>query len=182
MNSQDYRCYKNFQDQELIRMARDQDPLAFTELYCRYQKRLERFLYNRFTRLSKEDARDVVQETFLRAYKNMNQFRGQSSFYTWIIKISKNLYVDSIRKKKRQIETVSGWDIAKLASTRTHPITTIGVKRAFEALSPEKQDLVTLALLSPFRGEEIAEAHGIKRATYDTRLFYAKRQMREFLK
>src|ERR1700732_1228534 len=96
----------------LIRAAQDGDHAAFEQLVCAYDQNVLRLAMNLLR--SPEDARDVYQEAFLRVYRNLNSFRFDCSFHTWLYRIVTNLCLDQMRKRKvrkeesSQIEATDG--------------------------------------------------------------------------
>jgi RNA polymerase sigma-70 factor, ECF subfamily len=82
----------------LIRAAQSGDPDAFAQLVRNYDQSVLRLAMNLLR--SPEDARDVYQEAFLRVYKNLNNFRFDCSFHTWLYRIVTNLCLDQMRKRK----------------------------------------------------------------------------------
>ncbi len=86
-------------DNELIRRTQKGDELAFAELIRRYEKRVFNLAY-RFLR-NEEDAADVLQETFLRAFRHIRKFKEKSSFYTWLYRITLNCALRKLQKKKK---------------------------------------------------------------------------------
>lgn len=92
-------------ENELIRAAQAGDRTAFEELLRAYDQSVLRLAMNLLR--SPEDARDVYQETFLRAYRNLGGFRFDSSFHTWLYRIATNLCLDQLRKRKVRREAPS---------------------------------------------------------------------------
>src|SRR5215467_14254499 len=82
----------------LVALARQRDAKAFSELVRRYEGKIFR-LAQHITQ-NREDAEDVLQETFLKAYEHLDQFQGQSKFYTWIVRIAVNQALMKLRKRK----------------------------------------------------------------------------------
>jgi len=89
-------------DEELVVLAREENTRAFDELVNRYQNKIYR-LARRMT-ATEEDAEDVLQEAFVKAYKSLGGFKGNSRFSTWLYRITVNLALMKLRKKK--LETV----------------------------------------------------------------------------
>ena len=91
---------KNQTDEELVALAQKSDYTAFEELVGRYEGKI----YGHVVRLlgNREDAEDALQETFLNAFRSLNNFRGESSFSTWIYRISTNNALMKIRKRKKE--------------------------------------------------------------------------------
>jgi RNA polymerase sigma-70 factor (ECF subfamily) len=83
---------------DLIRAAQQGDSEAFERLVCAYDQSVLRLAYNLLR--SQEDARDIYQEAFLRVHRNLQSFRFDCSFHTWLYRIVTNLCLDHLRKKK----------------------------------------------------------------------------------
>src|SRR5450755_1916493 len=87
-----------FDESALVARAREGDVTAFTELVNKYSRKIFR-LAKHITQ-NDEDAEDVLQETFLKAYGHLGDFQGQSKFYTWIVRIAVNEALMKLRKRK----------------------------------------------------------------------------------
>ena len=87
-----------FDETALVERARAGDAAAFTELVEKYERKIYR-LAKHITQ-NDEDAEDVLQETFLKAYSHLDSFAGQSKFYTWIVRIAVNEALMKLRKRK----------------------------------------------------------------------------------
>src|SRR5215472_153724 len=83
---------------EVLSLAREGDVRAFSELVRRYEGKIFR-LAQHITG-NREDAEDVLQETFLKAYEHLDQFQGNSKFYTWIVRIAVNQSLMKLRRRK----------------------------------------------------------------------------------
>src|SRR6266498_1702284 len=92
------------EEADVVSLARDGDAKAFAELVRRYEGKIFR-LAQHITQ-NREDAEDVLQETFLKAYEHLDQFQGNSKFYTWIVRIAVNQALMKLRKRKTD-KTVS---------------------------------------------------------------------------
>src|SRR6266850_3226568 len=82
----------------LVSQAREGDKAAFGELVRRYERKIFR-LAQHITQ-NREDAEDVLQETFLKAYEHLDQFKGDAKFYTWIVRIAVNQALMKLRRRK----------------------------------------------------------------------------------
>ena len=82
----------------IVAQARTGDAKAFNELLQRYERKIFRLALH--ITQNREDAEDVLQETFLKAYQHLDQFQGQSKFYTWIVRIAVNQALMKLRKRK----------------------------------------------------------------------------------
>src|SRR5579884_1819154 len=87
-----------FDESQLLTRAREGDRTAFSELVSRYQSKIYR-LAKHITQ-NDEDAEDVLQEAFLKAYEHLDGFQGNSKFYTWIVRIAVNEALMKLRKRK----------------------------------------------------------------------------------
>lgn len=88
-------------DTYLVERALDGDIAAFEKLVSRYQNKIIGYV-GRMTDGDREEAEDITQETFIKAYRSLDSFRGQASFSTWLYKIATNLCIDRARTKKRR--------------------------------------------------------------------------------
>src|SRR5690606_36398960 len=87
-------------DLEMVRAVLEGDATAYRGLVEKYQNRVYGMVYGMLR--NREDARDIAQEAFVKAYRNLGSFRMDSSFYTWLYRIGMNLAIDHTRKRKRQ--------------------------------------------------------------------------------
>ena len=85
-------------ESQLVAQSREGDTAAFNELVRRYERKIFR-LAQHITQ-NREDAEDVLQETFLKAYEHLDQFQGNSKFYTWIVRIAVNQALMKLRRRK----------------------------------------------------------------------------------
>src|SRR5947199_10389941 len=85
-------------ENEIIALARSGDAAAFSQLMSRYEAKIFR-LAQHITQ-NREDAEDVLQETFMKAYEHLDQFKGDSKFYTWIVRIAVNQALMKLRRRK----------------------------------------------------------------------------------
>src|SRR5215467_5919564 len=85
-------------ESQLVAQARTGDTTAFNELVRRYESKIFRLAQH--VTQNREDAEDVLQETFLKAYEHLDQFQGNAKFYTWIVRIAVNQALMKLRKRK----------------------------------------------------------------------------------
>src|SRR6187455_3189212 len=83
---------------QLVEQARERDATAFNELVRRYEGKIFRLAQH--VTQNREDAEDVLQETFMKAYEHLDQFKGDSKFYTWIVRIAVNQALMKLRRRK----------------------------------------------------------------------------------
>ncbi len=92
------------EDGDLVRRCQRGDTAAFNELVTRYRGKVYAMIYNMVH--NEQDAWDLAQDGFLKAWKSIGRFRGQSSFYTWLYRIMMNVTIDALRRK--QVERRDG--------------------------------------------------------------------------
>ncbi len=181
-------------DRELIEAVRAGDPTAYRGLVERYQGRVYAVIVGMIR--DREEAKDLTQEVFIRAFKHLDRFRLDSSFYTWLYRIATNLAIDHIRKHKRYRHgeyddavgresdhaispTVRKDDPGKnLERKRLHGL----IFDALDELSPDHRQIIVLREVEGLSYKEISEACGIPEGTVMSRLFYARRKMQKRLK
>lgn len=105
-------------DEELVARSMDGDADSFNQLIKRWERPIYALAYRTLGR--EDDARDVCQETFLRAYRAINGFKGQAKFSSWLYRIALNLCRDWMRRQRRQptVQPPEDVDIADLAAER----------------------------------------------------------------
>ncbi|HUV10326.1 MAG TPA: RNA polymerase sigma factor [Acidimicrobiia bacterium] len=172
---------------ELVGAARRGDRAAFDELV----RRTYVDTYTLAVRLTgnEEDARDVVQETYLRAWKGLKRFRGDAAFTTWLYRITANAsftFVD--RRRRRRTSPID--DVPEQIDTRVEARTedlvgaTLGLSELAESLdrlSPSLRSLVILKDVYGLSHEEIAEDLGISVSAAKVRLHRGRKHLREML-
>lgn len=177
-------------DQGLIDACRRGQTEAFGMLVRRYQDRL----YPTVLRLtgSSEDAHDLLQETFLRAYQKLGLFQGESGFYTWVYRIAVNLALSSRRRRKTVRPSVDSSSHDSFDPpddpSQTDPSLPLEraerdarIQSALSALAADHRAVVVLKDLDGLRYEEIAEMLGIPVGTVRSRLHRARNELRLLL-
>lgn len=183
-------------DLELVARSQSGDTSAFNELVTRYRNRAYAMIYNMVR--NEQDAWDLAQDGFLKAWKSISRFRGQSSFYTWLYRILMNVTIDAMRRK--QIEGGTEFDdqiglqnIAPGAPTapksEMEPAERMSDKEirlrideAIEKLSPEHRTAIVMREIDGLEYTEIAEQMGCSLGTVMSRLFYARKKLQALLK
>jgi RNA polymerase sigma-70 factor (ECF subfamily) len=168
----------------LIRRCCNQDTEAFRWLVLRYQARVYNFVRRMVSDV--DDAEDVTQEVFVKAFKNIQRYDGRASLATWLFKIAANLCVDRARRRKRRGDSISlDESVAQAtlvpADTRWNPeqlAVASEMRAAIEATVEGMSDkLKPVLLLHDMEGmdyQEIAETLGIPLGTVKSRLFLAR--------
>ena len=181
-------AYKKHEiNKELINRAQKGDQNAYYRLYKQYVQAI----YNICLRmvLNQLDAEDIVQETFISAFKNLSSYRGEASFGSWLKKIAINKTLNFLRKKKLRF---TYFDDTKKAITEGHVweenennLFTIAPEKVHELIKklPDKARIVlNLYLLEDYKHKEIAEMLGISESTSKSQYLRAKELLREHLK
>jgi len=186
-------------DVEIVQRAKEGDHEAFRVLVERYQGRAYR-LALRVLR-DEEEARDAVQDAFLKAYGSLDRFQGRSGFYTWLYRIVMNQCLDRKRRDKSDRE-VEWDDVTAARAARTPaagafegegagPAPDAAAERgelrqvlakAIAELPEDARRTIELREIDGLSYREIAEALGIPKGTVMSRLHYARRQLQESLR
>jgi RNA polymerase sigma-70 factor (ECF subfamily) len=178
----------------LVERARTGDGRAFSSLIQRYEGKIFRLAMN--ITQNREDAEDVLQEAFLKAYEHLDQFQGNSRFYTWIVRIAVNQALMKLRKRKtdrsvsldEQIDTgedtmvreIAAWDPDPEQQYNQDELGTI-LSGAIEGLEPIYRTVFTLRDVEGLSTEETAEALDLSIPAVKSRLLRARLQLREKL-
>lgn len=191
----------SLKDVDLVARAQDGDQAAFEALVKQYQGKAYAIAYNMCSGDS-EEAKELTQEAFLRAFRSLKNFRGKSSFYTWFYRILINTCLDSRRRRNRWEGIFSFWRRGKheKASSdeisaqypdpkeHSNPMDALSNKQLAQEIRqalaslPEKQRVVfQLKVLHGMRIREIAKIMGSAEGTVKSHLFRATHFMREAL-
>lgn len=177
----------------LIRAAQEGDSEAFEHLVRAHDEGVLRLAMNLLR--SEEDARDVYQETFLRAYRNLDRFRFDASFHTWLFRITTNLCLDHLRKRKRRREEPDSvgseeGELSRLDATpepraegdpqRRLLSGEIGerIEQMLESLAPRERMVFELRHYQGLRLRPIGEMLGVSEEAARNLLFRATQKMR----
>ncbi len=179
-------------DQALVERCRSGDLAAFEPLVEKYRERVWRLAYH-YVR-DREEAWDVAQEAFVRAWQALPNFRGQSAFYTWLFRIVVNVATDRARSRAARgrafgTEAVpeEDWERVLVDPARGPDDTAAGaetrerVRRALDALPPHHRTIIMLSDLEGLSYREIAEVLGIPMGTVMSRLHNARKRLRQVL-
>lgn len=179
----------------LVQAAQNGDVGAFEELIRRYDRNIFR-IANHITQ-NREDAEDVVQEAFLKAYQNLKKFQGQSKFYTWLVRIAVNESLMKLRKRRsdrtvsidQDIETDEAESIPReVADWSPNPEDLYGqeelrdiLSRTINGLPPSFRMVFVLRDVEGLSTEETAEALDLSIPAVKSRLLRARLQLRDRL-
>ena len=189
-------------DRDAVARAREGDQEAFRVLVERYQGRAHR-LALRVLR-DEEQARDAVQDAFLKVHSNLGRFENRSSFYTWLYRLVMNVCLDAKRRDRssRFVDTPELGDLERVATHETMPASEQhfrvheeapddafdrsqlrdAVARAITALPDAARETLILREVEGLSYSEIAEALDIPKGTVMSRLHYARRRVQELLR
>lgn len=183
-------------DASLVERVKAGDIAAFDELTAKYRDRLFGVVYNMLS--NREDAMDIVQESFIKAYTSIKSFRGNSAFYTWLYRIAVNRAITFLKRSRMRrffsfenmdeelgsseivdklVERSGGGQKAALISELREKL-----NEAMQSLSINHRTVVALYEIDGLSHAEIAEITKTSESTVRTRLHYAKQQLRVFLK
>ena len=177
-------------DEELVALATAGDPESFNQLVGRWERQIFALAYRVLGR--EEDAHDVCQETFLRAFRGIKRFKGQAKFSSWLYRIALNLCRDWMRREKRsshllpldtESEPEPAGEPAETAAGRTLRRDLGRVMTEAMATLPEEQR--TTIVLKEYHGltfQEIADLQGCPLSTVKTRLYQGLGVLRRQLK
>ncbi len=181
------------QEAAVIQAVLDGDINAYELLVKEYEKNV----YNLALRMvgNSEDAADMSQEAFIKAYNSLTSFRGDSKFSVWLYRIVSNVCLDYLRSRGRR-QTVSlstenddGEDVEiDIADETQSPerlldrrLTRDAVRRGLAALPPEHRQILLLREIQGLSYDEIADALGIEAGTVKSRIFRARKKLCAFL-
>ncbi len=178
----------------LVQAAKGGDLEAFSELVRRYDRNIFRIAQH--ITHNEEDAQDVVQDAFLKSYQNLDQFQGNSKFYTWLVRIAVNEALMKLRRRRNDrtvsldedVETEDGSIPREVADWAPNPeqlykqaeLSDI-LKKTIQGLAPGFRTVFVLRDVEGMSTEETAEMLGLSVPAVKSRLLRARLQLRERL-
>jgi len=185
---------KPVDEQVLVKRARKGDLAAYDELVRRYQERIYATIYHMTA--NHEDANDLAQEAFIKAFQALKSFKGGSSFYTWVYRIAVNKTINFLKQRKHRSQmslndldfnVEHDPDLVALISDKT-PRREVNLTELQEKLNTAMQKLsephrlvVTLHDVQGLSHDEIAKIMDCNIGTVRSRLFYARQQLQAYL-
>jgi len=143
-------------DHALIRrVLKDDDQHAFAELVQRYQSRL-RYSLRQLTGYDEALADDLAQDTFIKAYKNLRQFRGDARFFTWLYRIAWRCFADHCRRRKSELVLDASTQPEPGYTTQERDNLHIDFARALMNFRPEQRMVLHLHLQREFTQQDIS--------------------------
>ncbi len=183
------------EDQLLVERVQSGDVAAFDVLVRKYRERLYGIIYNLTS--NREDAADLTQEAFIKAFSSINRFKGKSAFFTWLYRIGVNTALSHLKRNRfrrffslehiqdegsnaQVLETLA----AKHKSEKGALLSELQEKlnEAMQKLSPKHRTVVVLFEIEGLSHQEIADIVGCSVGTVRSRLHYAKQQLQADLK
>ena len=181
-------------DLTLVRRAQKEDIGAYDELIRRYQERVYATVYHMTS--NHEDANDLTQEAFIKAYRALKTFKGDSSFYTWVYRIAVNKTINFLKQRKNRVHlslndmdfnAEHDPDLVALISHNT-PRRDLNLSElneklnaALQKLSEHHRMVVVLHDIQGLSHEEIGAIMDCNVGTVRSRLFYARQQLQVYL-
>src|ERR1700690_2094760 len=178
----------------VVLQAREGDARAFSELVRRYENKIFRLAMH--ITQNREDAEDVLQETFLKAYEHLDQFQGAAKFYTWIVRIAVNQALMKLRRRRTDrsvsldeaIDTGEDTIVREVAAWDENPEQKFSraefgqiLDEAIQGLEPPYRSVFVLRDIDELSTEETADALGLSIPAVKSRLLRARLQLREKL-
>jgi RNA polymerase sigma-70 factor (ECF subfamily) len=182
---------------DLVKQSQAGNTEAFDQLVSRYRTRVFSMIYNMVH--NEQDAWDLAQDSFVKAWKSIGRFRGQSSFYTWIYRIIMNVTIDWLRKKQVKGAGVEFNDAIRLKEINpaSHTVPKADalphermeqreirerIDAAIAQLTPEHRAVILMKEIEDMQYHEIAEALDCSIGTVMSRLFYARKKLQNLLR
>jgi RNA polymerase sigma-70 factor (ECF subfamily) len=187
------RAYPTAEDKALVAWAQKGDTLAFEELVARHRDKIYARAFSMMR--NEQDAIDLSQEAWVKAWQRLVQFQGESSFATWMTRITINLCLDQLRRQKRtRAESIEEMDEESGGVERQMPVVVTNpterlergelrkrIDAAMEKLSHEHRTVLVLHEFEEMEYKQIAKVMGCSIGTIMSRLFYARRRLAALL-
>lgn len=174
-------------DQQLVTLAGDGDAVAFETLFNRYRDGIYKLYLNR-TGGNGDDADDLLQETFIKVFLNLDKYDTAFTFGQWIYTIARNTFIDFIRKRRDDVpintSAGSGWAYINPASYDATPEERVinsqngtQLENRLSKMTPRYRRLIELRFFKEYSYEEIAAELGIPIGTVKTQIHRARTQL-----
>ena len=181
-------------DLAYVRRVQSGDVEAFDHLVLKYRERLFSIIYNLTS--NREDAADLTQESFIKAFRSLKRFRGRSSFFTWLYRIGVNVTLSHLQKHKarrffsfenlsEEVNQETAFEILASRSKTERPTLLNELQEklneALQKLSNKHRTIVVLFEIEGLSHKQIAEIMKCSEGTVRSRLHYAKQQLQAYL-
>ena len=181
-------------DKSLVERAQKGDLDAFDSLTIKYRQRLLSVIYNMTS--NREDAADLTQEAFVKAFRSIGRFKGKSSFFTWLYRIGVNVTLSHLQKNKarrffsfenlsEEVNQETAFEVLASRSKTERPTLLNELQEklneALQKLSNKHRTIVVLFEIEGLSHKQIAEIMKCSEGTVRSRLHYAKQQLQAYL-
>jgi len=181
-------------DWALVQRVQTGDVRAFDQLITKYRERLFAIVYNLTS--NREDASDLTQEAFIKAFRSIGYFKGQSSFFTWLYRIAVNAALTHLKRNRLRKffsfenldQEISQTEVLEVLAERTQTDKSTLVNElqeklneALQRLSLKHRTVVVLFEIEGLSHQEIAQVMDCSEGTVRSRLHYAKQQLQSYL-
>ena len=179
-------------DREAVRRVQAGETEAFEPLVEKYKRKVFRLAYQVLR--DQEEALDTAQEAFVKAFRALPTFKGDSAFYTWLFRITMNVALDRKRQRATRAKSLGAEDVApeewERTATSTDPdpedvATSVErrerIRKGLDSLSEHHRAIIILSDIEGLQYREIAEVLGIPMGTVMSRLHHARKRLREVL-
>ena len=181
-------------DASLVERAQKGDLDAFDSLTIKYRQRLLSVIYNMTS--NREDAADLTQEAFVKAFRSIGRFKGKSSFFTWLYRIGVNVTLSHLQKNKarrffsfenlsEEVNQETAFEVLASRSKTERPTLLNELQEklneALQKLSNKHRTIVVLFEIEGLSHKQIAEIMKCSEGTVRSRLHYAKQQLQAYL-
>lgn len=188
VSTAEQRAAEKARDLAWVEAAQAGDRRAYGQLVDAYQRRVYAIAFGVVR--SREDAWDVAQEAFVKAYRNLDRFNGTSAFYTWLYRITTNLAIDHVRARQRKrtdaLEkapepSIDEADAAHPEHAADRAELSRVLAQAMDKLSEKHRAIIVLREVEGLSYEEMAEVLGVNKGTVMSRLFHARQNLQALL-
>jgi len=181
-------------DHQLVQATLDGDATAYRCLVERYQGRIYAVIFGMVR--NREDAKELSQDAFVKAYKNLSRFRLESKFYTWLCRISMNVAIDHLRRQKLRrteefdegVASRESGGVISLAHHRDDPVRNLERKEMrvrileeLEKLPEDQRQIIVLREVDGLSYKEISGIMDVPEGTVMSRLYYARKKLQTAL-
>ncbi len=183
-----------YSEEELVKQSIQGDTRAFEELVLQYHNKIYALAFRYMG--NEEDAYDMAQEAFIKAFRSLRTFKGKSSFSTWLYRVTANVCLDELRRRKRRIVALSldeplatqeGDEVEKEIADSSPGVDVIYEQKEFsqyiqqllDEMKPEHKNAIILRDTMGFTYEEIAEVMNCSMGTVKSRISRARNVLRK---
>ena len=168
------------EETELIKRIASGDEEALAKLIRIYKGRI--FLYVYGLLRNYEDSEEATAETFFQVWRSAKRFKGRSKVSTWLFSIARNVAMKVLRKRRHETLIFELYELDAFVQDVELPQDVELLRRAIEKLPPAQREVIHLAFYEELPYSEIAQILGVPESTVKTRVFYAKKKLRQVIK